>query len=160
MLEIAAVIAISCLAFALFQSSQKRKQDAFLRSKAWYLYLKASTTHIQYQKAFDLYRRRNAAQLDPEILENMARADAFGSDLIGETIHLIQLSETRFDFNAVKQWSEEGKLPSSHKRMFETLALNIDHQPVWRSRKTAPAAQRDASEPLHETEKHDENIQA
>jgi len=118
------VIGVLGLAYALYQGTERKKLEKFIRSQAWYIYAKANNMTGITQHAFEKYKAAHATNLDASILELLAKSDAFGQDLFKETIRQIQLSEPIFDAISIGQWNAEGKLENSHKPLFLQLAIS------------------------------------
>lgn len=134
-LLISFAVTTASVAYALHQVSHQRKVRAYMRSEAWYLYAQSNHALSQFEKAIDLYKRRNANHVDPELIERLARSHAFGEDLIRETIRLLQLVEPKFDADTIRKWASENKFAAERDRaLFETLSVSLDEPPVARHR--------------------------
>lgn len=117
------VIGAAGFVYALYQGTQRRKLEKFIRSQAWYTYAKANNVTGIVQLAFEKYKTTHVANLDSAIVELLAKSDAFGQDLFKETIRQIQLAEPTFDATSINRWIAEGKLGDSHKHLFLQLAI-------------------------------------
>jgi len=120
---IALIVTIISLAIALYQGSQRKKLEEFIRSEAWYLYSKASNTNGQFQQAMRIYKEKNDGVVDPNFIEYMSKADGFGQDLTRETVRLIQLSEPTFTNEKIELWINSNKIHEGHKKLFEILVV-------------------------------------
>lgn len=117
------VIGVLGLAYALYQGTERKKLAEFTRSQAWYIYAKANNMTGIIQHAFQNYKAVHAASPNANILELLAKSDAFGQDLFQETIRQIQLSEPIFNATSIGNWHTEGKIGDSHKNLFLQLAI-------------------------------------
>lgn len=117
------LLGVAGLAYALYQGTERRKLERFVRSQAWYTYAKANNMTGIVQHAFEKYKTTHATSLDYTIVELLAKSDAFGQDLFKETIRQIQLAEPRFDATAIAEWIAEGKLDDGHKALFLQTAI-------------------------------------
>ena len=59
--------------------------------------------------------------LDPEVLEFLSKADAFGQDVFKDVIRQIQFSEPVFDEGTVARWVREGRFVEKHGALFRQL---------------------------------------
>ncbi|WP_139058662.1 hypothetical protein [Thiorhodococcus drewsii] len=131
-------LGIAGLGYALYQSHERRKLQDYNRSEAWYLYAKTNNMTGISQVAFERYKEIHADTLNPELIELMAKSSAFGLDLFRETVRLIQLSETDFDYASIDRWAQHGKIDGeSHKSLFTGLVVDTKDtesvfQRMWR----------------------------
>jgi hypothetical protein len=122
------IIGIIGLAYALYQGTERSKLETFVRSQAWYLFSKANNTTGIIQHALKMYKDLHKDQLNYELLEVIAKSDAFGQDLFKETIRQIQLAEPCFDQAVIQKWINEGKLNEDFRQLFMQLAIEQDKE--------------------------------
>ena len=118
------LLGIIGLAYAIYQSYEREKLSAFVRSEAWYLYQKSSLANATTQEAFALYKKTYPENPNTQIIEALAKADAFGQDVHKEVIRQIQLSEPDFSRAKVEKWIQLGKLYAPHRPFFEQLCID------------------------------------
>ena len=117
------LLGVAGLAYALYQGTERRRLERFVRSQAWYTYAKANNMTGIVQHAFEKYKTVHATNIDSAIVELLAKSDAFGQDLFKETIRQIQLAEPTFDAESIAKWVTEGKLDENHKPLFLQTAI-------------------------------------
>jgi len=101
-----------------YQRSQRKKLQAFNRSQAWYLYKKATRLFSNIHIAGELYHKNVKSNLDSEIVKKLAESEAFGLEIVDETIRHIQLFDPDFSNKIIQQWKDKSKL-NDNKEFFE-----------------------------------------
>lgn len=103
---------------SFYQRAQRKKMRVFNRSQAWYMYKKATrllnTIHI----AGELYHKNDNSNLNSEIVKKLAESEAFGLEILDETIRHIQLFDPDFNNKIFQQWKDGSKL-NDNKELFE-----------------------------------------
>lgn len=130
------VLAVSGLVYAVYQTREKKKLEEYVRSQAWYIYSKANNVTGIAQAGLGAYKQVHAQNLNTQVLELMAKTDAFGQDLFKETIRQIQLAEPDFTHSQIDVWVSDGKLDEDHAALFK--ALCVSSTAPNRSSKRAP----------------------
>lgn len=118
------LLGVAGLVYAFYQTRERQKLEEFVRSQGWYVYSKANNVTGIAQASLRAYKQAHAQSLNNEVIELMAKTDAFGQDLFRETIRQIQLSEPVFTKAQVAIWVAEGKLDKDHAPLFEQLCLS------------------------------------
>jgi hypothetical protein len=118
------VLAVISLVYAVYQTREKKKLEEYVRSQAWYIYSKANNVTGIAQAGLSAYKQAHAQSLNMEVLEIMAKTDAFGQDLFKETIRQIQLAEPDFTHNQIDVWVSDGKLDINHAVLFKALCVS------------------------------------
>jgi hypothetical protein len=118
------VFAVVSLVYAVYQTREKKKLEDYARSQAWYIYSKANNVTGIAQASLGAYKLAHAEALNTEVLELMAKTDAFGQDLFRETIRQIQLAEPDFTHNLIDAWVSDGKLDKDHAALFKALCVS------------------------------------
>lgn len=121
---IGVVLAIVGIAYAVYQTHEKRKLEEYVRSQAWYIYSKANNVTGIAQASLNAYKQAHAQNLNTQLLELMAKTDAFGQDLFKETIRQIQLAEPKFTHTKINTWVENGKLDEDHAALFKGICVS------------------------------------
>lgn len=135
---ISVALGVAGLGYALYQGHERRKLVEYNKSEAWYLYEKANNMTGITQTAFSLYKNKYQNNLDPELIEVMAKSGAFGLELFRETIRLIQLSEEKFDYEIIDEWQARGKISDDdHKALFTSLVVNHSNNAIKQNAKKA-----------------------
>lgn len=101
-----------------YQRWQSKKLQIFNRSQAWYLYKKASRLFDTIHSAGELYHKSDNENLNSEIIKKLAESEAFGLEILDETIRHIQLFDPGFNHKMIQQWKQESKLKDD-KELFE-----------------------------------------
>ena len=121
---ISVILGIAGLAYAFYQSNERKKLVEYNRSEAWFLYEKANNMTGISQAAFNLYKSHHSDNLNIEVVELMAKLNAFGLELFRESVRLIQLSEEKFDYKTIEEWQKNGKISGDdHKSIFIPLVF-------------------------------------
>ena len=94
----------------LYQRFKRKKLQSFSRSQAWYLYKKATRLLATIRSADELYHKNQKSTLESEIIKKLAKSEAFGIEILDETIRHIQLFDPNVDREEIKQL--EDKNPS------------------------------------------------
>ena len=118
------VLAVISLVYAVYQTREKKKLEEYVRSQAWYIYSKANNVTGIAQAGLGAYKQAHAQSLNTQVLELMAKTDAFGQDLFKETIRQIQLAEPDFTHNQIDVWVSDGKLDKDHAALFKALCVS------------------------------------
>ena len=121
---IGVLLGIAGLAYAVYQTNEKRKLQEFVRSQSWYVFSKANNVTGIAQAALRTYKQSHSQNQNIEILELLAKTDAFGQDLFRETIRQIQLNEPLFTRTQIVKWVADGKLDKDHAPLFEQLCIS------------------------------------
>ena len=132
------VLAVVGLAYAVYQTREKKKLEDYVRSQAWYIYSKANNVTGIVQASLNAYKQEHAKNLNTQVLELMAKTDAFGQDLFQETIRQIQLSEPEFTQEQIAAWVADGKLDADHSALFKGLCVSSSAPNRSNGRLTAP----------------------
>lgn len=117
------VLGIAGLAYAIHQTRERHKLQEFARSQSWYVYSKANNVTGIAQASLRAYKQKHAQDQSVDVIELLAKTDAFGQDLFRETIRQIQLSEPTFTRATISEWVAEGKLDKDHAPLFEQLCV-------------------------------------
>jgi len=91
----------------LYQRFKRKKLQSFSRSQAWYLYKKAIRLLASIRGADELYHKNEKSTLESEIVKRLAKSEAFGLEILDETIRHIQLFDTSVDFKTIQQLEDE-----------------------------------------------------
>jgi len=120
------VVGVAGFLFAIYQARERQKIQEFVRSQSWYVFSKANNVSGIAQASLRTYKKYHEEDQHTEVIELLAKTDAFGQDLFRETIRQIQLSEPVFTRAQITQWVAEGKLDSQHVPLFEMLCISSD----------------------------------
>ena len=133
------VLAMISLVYAVYQTRERKKLEEYVRSQAWYIYSKANNVTGIAQAGLGTYKQAHAQNLNTQVLELMAKTDAFGQDLFRETIRQIQLAEPDFTHNQIDIWVSDGKLDKDHAALFKALCVS-NNAPSGSSKRTPHGA--------------------
>lgn len=115
------VLAVLSLGYALWENRSRARLSHYIRAQNWFLYGKASNSNGHAQTALAKYKALGRDKTDPEVLEFLSKADAFGQDVFKDVIRQIQFSEPEFDEEAVARWVREGRIAERHAPLFRQL---------------------------------------
>jgi hypothetical protein len=118
---IGVLIAVVSLGYAWWEKRSRTRLEDYIRAQNWFLYEKANNSTGHMQMALSKYKALGKEALDPEVLEFLSKADAFGQDVFKDTIRQIQFSEPTFDEAAVSRWVREGRVAERHAHHFRKL---------------------------------------
>lgn len=121
---IGVLLGIAGLVYAMFQTYERRKLQDFVRSQSWYVFSKANNVTGIAQAALRTYKQLHDQAQNVELIELLAKTDAFGQDMFKETIRQIQLSEPLFTRATIANWVAEGKIDKDHAHLFEQLCVS------------------------------------
>ena len=128
-------LSLLSLGYALWENRSRTRLSDYIRAQNWFLYGKASNSKGHTQTALTKYKALGREQLDPEVLEFLCKADAFGQDVLKDVIRQIQLSEPVFDNDTVSRWVREGRIDEKHSLLFRQLiSANKPIQPSEQDR--------------------------
>jgi hypothetical protein len=118
---IGVLIAVVSFGYALWEKRSRTRLEDYVRAQNWSLFEKASNSNGHAQMALSKYKALGKDALDPEVLEFLSKADAFGQDVFKDTIRQIQFSEPTFDDDTVNRWVREGRVAEEHAALFRKL---------------------------------------
>lgn len=116
------LVGVAGLAFAVYQGSERRRLADYIRSQNWHLYSKANNANGAVQVGISKYKTAHATNLSPDVVETLARADAFGQDVFKDVIRQIQVAEPEFSMRAIDTWVQDGRVSQEHAVLFRNLA--------------------------------------
>ena len=118
------ILGVVSLLYALHQGSEKKKLERIVRSQNWHTYSKLNNANGQLQGSIRLYRERHQDRIDPDVLANFEKADAWAQDIFRELVRQIQFSEKLFDKNIIDAWVADGKISEIHANaLFKVLIV-------------------------------------
>lgn len=125
------LIGLISFVYAVWERRVRARLEHFVRAQNWSLFEKASNANGHIQFALSKYKSQDKNILDPEVLEYLCKADAFGQDVFKDTIRQIQFSESDFDEKAVRRWIKEGRVAEKYEPLFMKLTpANKSIQPT------------------------------
>ncbi|MGI9573222.1 hypothetical protein ACRYJU_03955 [Alloalcanivorax xenomutans] len=107
---------------AYWQNRQKANLEKVIRANSWFNYQRSNNSNGTLQKAMRLYKERHEGSLDPDVIEELARADAFGQEVHKESVRQIHFSEPSFKKENIESWVSEGKISEGAKPLFLQLS--------------------------------------
>jgi hypothetical protein len=126
---------------AMYQGSERKKLKQYMYSQAWNIFATSQFSFGSAQQALKSYKEEYNEKINPDILEQLSKCDAYNITLFVESIRQIQLSEPKFDFEAISMWKMQGRIseqaaayfiksipmktPSIPKMVWQTLTLKI-----------------------------------
>jgi hypothetical protein len=109
------------LVIAFWQNRQKAQLEQVLKANNWFNYQRSNNSNGTLQLAFDLYKEKHADNLDARVIEELARADAFGQEVYKESVRQIHFSEPSFQKSDIEAWKTEGKISEAATPLFLQL---------------------------------------
>ncbi|CAK8714899.1 MAG: hypothetical protein CDV28_10578 [Candidatus Electronema aureum] len=121
------VITTLSFVYGIYQGIKNSQLKKLVHSQTWDLHARANNATGAVQNAYKLYKEKHNDNIDPAVLEILAKSSAFSQDVFLDTIRHIYLSDP-FDYEKVNKWEELGKFEASHKDSFKVIA-SIKPQP-------------------------------
>jgi hypothetical protein len=118
------VVGIIGFIYAVFENRKRIKLNEFIRSNNWFNYQRVNNSTGEVQLTLKLYREKHKTQIDPDVLQELAKADAFGQEVLKEIIRQIHLSEPSFTAKDFERWKKEGKLTEENVVLFKKFATD------------------------------------
>jgi hypothetical protein len=115
------IFGLISLIVAFWQNRQKAQLEKVLKANNWYNVQRTDNSTGTTQKAFQVYKDKHADNLDAEVIEVLAKADAFGQEVWKESIRQIHFSEPSFTKSDIEIWEKEGKIGEHAKSLFLQL---------------------------------------
>ncbi|WP_394227129.1 BAR domain-containing protein [Pseudoalteromonas spongiae] len=116
------VIGLIGLGVGYWQNRQKAQFEKIVRANSWFNYQRANNANGTVQLALSKYKEKHAENISSDVIEEMARADAFGQEVFKESIRQIHFSEASFKKEDIDLWESEGKISQGAKPLFLQLA--------------------------------------
>lgn len=118
------IIGVVSFVFAIYQGTEKRKLEKYIRSQNWHLYSKANNANGSLQLAIEKLKvARSQGDFD-EVIEWLSKADAFNQDVFKDIVRQIQLAEPKFGESEIAEWVNTGKISEYHaKELFRKISV-------------------------------------
>lgn len=114
-------IGVIGLAVGYWQNRQKVQFQKIIRANNWFNFQRANNSSGSLQIAIDSYKKKHPDNIDPEVIELLAKADAFGQEVYKESIRQIHFSEPSFTKSDIDSWVADGKISERDKKFFSWL---------------------------------------
>jgi len=111
------IVGVVGFVFALYQGTERRKLQNFLRSQNWQLYSKENNANGSLQRAIKVYESTHGSGVSCDVIKLLYAADAFSQDVFKDIVRQIQLAEKRFDHASIEEWVADGKVTEEHARL-------------------------------------------
>ncbi|MFA7556043.1 MAG: hypothetical protein WCY88_17500 [Spongiibacteraceae bacterium] len=111
-------------AYAIYQDRERKKLNEYVRANNWFNYQRMENSNGTIQLAKDKYIARYKDDIDIEILNHLAMADAHGQELLKESIRQIQIAEPSFCHKDFDRWLKEGKISESKVALFKRFSTD------------------------------------
>ncbi len=108
------------------QNRQKQNFQKAVRANSWFNFHRVNNSIGSLQIAIDSYKKLHKEAINPEVIELLAKADAFGQDVYKESIRHIHYSEPSFSVSEIDKWEADKKIASKDKEFFLWLAETSD----------------------------------
>jgi CHASE1-domain containing sensor protein len=110
--------------FALLQRRERKKLEQLAKAHAWMLMDRAGNLLGHIQIAMSNYRDTYADRLDADLVEFLAKSEAYSKELALEAVRQIQIAEGKLTRKTVDRWHREGRIPESYKYLFNLLCFD------------------------------------
>jgi hypothetical protein len=111
------------LAFAAYKYLQQKRMIDFSRQHNWFMFQRTLNTNGHVQLALKQYKELASDATNTQVIETLAKADAFGQELVKEIIRQIQMTEPSFKTENISQWQSEGKLTLEKAVLFKQFMV-------------------------------------
>jgi len=118
------LIGIVGIVVAIWKNRQKTQLEQVIRSNNWFSYQRSNNATGNIQLAIKLYKDKHIENINAEVLEQLAKADAFGQEVFKESVRQIHFSEPSFTKSDFERWKAEGKITEKAEGLF--LQLTTD----------------------------------
>ena len=112
------IIGVASFTYAIYQANERRKLNEYIQANNWFNYQRMENTNGTIQLVKRLYLDKHSSDINPEILEKLAMADAHGQELLKEHIRQIQIIEPSFTSKDFERWKSEGKISEAKEKLF------------------------------------------
>lgn len=124
------VIGIIGLAIAFWQHRQRKQLEHVIRANNWFNYARSNNATGNTQLALTLYKEKHTDNLSPEVIEQLAKADAFGQEVYKESVRQLHFSEPSFTKKDIERWKNEGKINDKSAPLFLQLSTDTKEKNV------------------------------
>jgi len=118
-------LGVTGIGYAVYESRQSKKLSDYIRAHNWFNFQRVNTTSSLIQKSKTLYKEKHKDNLDPEIFEYLANADAFSQEIYKEMIKQIHYFEPSFSAKDFERWKKEGKITETEEAFFKKFAIEV-----------------------------------
>ncbi len=116
-------VGVAGLVYAWYINRQAKRILDVSRSGAWFLYQSANTAGGVVQKSLSMYKSAHEESLNPEIIEQLAKADQLSLTVYHDCIRYIQLVEPTFSLSTIDYWVENKKILDTHADNFKKIVI-------------------------------------
>ena len=106
---------------AFWQNRQRVQLEKVLKANNWFNFQRANNATGTIQLALQKYKEKHADNLEAIVIEELAKADAFGQEVYKESVRQIHFSEPSFTKSDIETWQAEGKISENSKPLFLQL---------------------------------------
>ena len=110
--------------YGLYERRQKRTLRDLIRANNWFMYQRINNANGHVQLALKTYKSSHATNADPEVIECIARADAFSQEIFKEIVRQIQVFEPTFTKHDLECWRRDGKLTDEKVALFQQFIVS------------------------------------
>ena len=104
-----------------WQNRQKVQFQKIIRANNWFNFQRSNNSSGSLQIAIGIYKEKHQANLDPDVIEQLAKSDAFAQEVYKESIRQIHFSEPSFTKHDIEAWEADGKISERDKKFFSWL---------------------------------------
>jgi len=115
------VIGVFGIFIAFYQGFERKKLKQYVHSQAWHIYSMSNVSVGSLVLALKAYKEYHQDNINPSVLEQLSKCEAFGVSLFMESIRQIHLSEPKFNLETITQWAMQGKISKDHMPYFMKL---------------------------------------
>lgn len=117
-----AIFGAAGLITGYFQNKQKIQFQKVVRANNWYNFQRANNASGILQNAISLYTKEHEQDINPKVLAQLSKADAFSQEVYKESIRQIHFTEPSFTKHDIETWLKDGKIGELDKKFFSWLA--------------------------------------
>ncbi|EGG93132.1 hypothetical protein IMCC1989_1692 [gamma proteobacterium IMCC1989] len=109
--------------YAIYVNREARRVKDITRSGAWNLYQSSNTAGGQTQISLQLYKKVHEHDLNPSVVESLAKADQLSLTVYHDCIRFIQLMEPNFSLETIDYWLHTGKIKVHYVESFREIVV-------------------------------------
>ncbi|HBH38931.1 MAG TPA: hypothetical protein DDX06_11190 [Curvibacter sp.] len=112
------LIGLAGFVYAIYANREASRLKDLARAEAWNLYQAANVACGTTQGALKMYKAKHASNLDGDVVEQLAKADALTLGVFHDAVRHVQVAEPRFDSKTIDAWVSAGKVSLDHRVNF------------------------------------------
>jgi hypothetical protein len=118
---VSALFGAAGLVVAALQRSERQKLEGLLRARSWHNFFRADNALETSRLALKSYKDTHRDQIDPTVLELLARAESLASEISSDAVNSIHVSEKSFTRADIDRWKNENRISEEAAAFFHRV---------------------------------------